>query len=163
MLPYLFGMNGVVSSWIQTQINRNLLARMCAMFPASQWSQLKMGRLLEVGAGRKSAPNGWRKQTIVVIVPSIACGLSSADQAPSSMKINTNAAIVNPQVRIMKKRCQANHWSLPHSVLPTQVCLKYRANKMPIDAVPIHAIIINAACKRKNNFDVPPNTATSAK
>lgn len=86
----------------------DLLARMCATFPPSQWSQLKIGRLLEVGAGRNKAPNGCKKQIIVVTVPRIAWGLSSADQVPSSTKINTNAAIVNPHVRIMNIRC---HWN----------------------------------------------------
>lgn len=84
------------------------LARICATFPPSQCNQLKMGRLLEVGAGRNSAPIGWRKHTIVVIVPRMAWGLSSADQAPSSRKINTNAAIVSPHVKIMNIRC---HWN----------------------------------------------------
>lgn len=84
---------------------KDLLARICATFPPNQWSQLKIGRLLEVGAGRKRAPIGCKKHTIVVIVPRIACGLSSADQAPSSTKINTNAVIVNAHVRIMNIRC----------------------------------------------------------
>lgn len=61
------------------------------------------------------------------------------------------------------KSLTANHWSLPHNWLPTHVCLKYRANKMPTDAVPIQAVIINAACNRRNSFEAPPVTDTSAK
>lgn len=87
------------------EISVDLLARICATFPPSQCSQLKIGRLLEVGAGRNKAPNGCKKHIIVVTVPRIACGLSSADHVPSSMKINTNAAIVNPHVRIINIRC----------------------------------------------------------
>lgn len=82
-----------------------LLAQMCAILPPNQCNQLKIGRLLDVGAGRNRAANGCKKQTIVVTVPRIACGLSSADQPPISMNIKTNAAIVNPHVRIMNIRC----------------------------------------------------------
>lgn len=41
--------------------------------------------------------------------------------------------------------------------------ITYLANKIPIDAVPIHAVNINAPCNLKNNFDLPPTTETSAK
>lgn len=80
---------------------------MCAALPPNQCNQLKIGRLLDVGAGRNNAPIGWRKQMIAVIKPSIAWGLSSADQPPISMKINTTAAIVRSQVSTMNNRC---HW-----------------------------------------------------
>lgn len=169
----------------------NALARICAKLPPSQWIQLKIGRLLEVGAGRNKAPIGCKKHTIVVIVPRIACGLSSDDQAPSSTTISTDAAIVRAHVKTINIRCHcnlslnglinnkkktiyiewtnfgailtANHWSLPHNWLPTHVCLKYRANKMPSDALPTQAVIMNAACNRKNSFEAPAIDEISAK
>lgn len=57
----------------------------------------------------------------------------------------------------------ANHWSLPHDWLPTHVCLKYLAKRIPIEAVPIHATNIKAACRRKNNLERPASVETSAK
>lgn len=86
----------------------NALARICAKLPPSQWIQLKIGRLLEVGAGRNKAPIGCKKHTIVVIVPRIACGLSSDDQAPSSTTISTDAAIVRAHVKTINIRCHCN-------------------------------------------------------
>lgn len=184
---------------------------MWAALPPNQWSQLKMGRLLAVGAGRKRAPIGCRKQIIVVIDPKIAWGFCSADQPPISRNISTEAVIESNHVNTMQPRCHwklenlinisylhlyctfafvivrtANHWSFPQSWLPTQVCLKYLfgdreqiylclncyyaalnviylANKIPIDAVPIHAVNINAAWSLMNNFDLPPIIDTSAK
>lgn len=136
---------------------------MCATFPPSQCSQLKIGRFLELGAGRKRAPIGCKKHTIVVIDPKIAWGFRSADHPPISMKISVDAAIVRSQVSTMQPRCHANHWSLPHNWLPTQVCLKYLANRIPMEAVPIHAVSMNAACRRKKSLERPAKFATSAK
>lgn len=102
----------------------DLRAQMCAAFPASQCSQLKIGRFGEAGSGRSIAPNGCRKQMIVVTNPMMACGLFSDDQAPKWTKIKMNAAIVRSHVSTINIRCQANHWSLPHNWLPTHVCLK---------------------------------------
>ena len=39
------------------------------------------------------------------------------------------------------------HWA------PVQVCLKYRATRMPSEAEPNHAPIMKAPCKRKNTLD----------
>lgn len=98
----------LISYW-NWERRSNLLARMWAALPPNQWSQLNMGRLLDVGDGRNSAPNGCKKHMAVVIVPRIACGLSSADQSPNSTKINTNAAIVSAHVKIINIRC---HWKI---------------------------------------------------
>lgn len=93
--------------WINISI-MCLLPSMCATLPTSQWSQLKMGRRLESGCGRKAAPIGCTNASTVVAHPRIACGLSSADQSFNSRKIRTKAAIVNPHVSNMNIRC---HWN----------------------------------------------------
>lgn len=56
----------------------------------------------------KKAAIGWKKQMTVVMVPRIACGLSTIDQPLISTQITTKPAMVSPQVRIMQILCHCN-------------------------------------------------------
>lgn len=59
-----------------------------------------------------------------------------------STKIIMMLEIVNMKVKSMQRKCQKNQQSFPKIVCFIHVFLKYRARKMPTEAVPIHAAII---------------------
>lgn len=57
----------------------------------------------------------------------------------------------------------ANQMSLPQTELPTHVCLKYRASKIPKEAVPIQAVNMKAPCNLYKILEAASKLLISAK
>lgn len=93
-----------------------------------------------VGFGLKMPPIGWKKTSTMTVVPETAC--TEVLHSPTSTKIIIKAETVRTHVKTIEIKWQKNQMSFPQFCWPFHCSLKYRAIKIPIEAVPIHAIII---------------------